>query len=339
MVAEVRAGEVVRGWIWQPQHETAYVAERGAGAYRDGVRLHRPPVGEDLRGVTSRRRWIGRALGALQALELTWVCCGVDYPKLVEGEADYAIYGKGAPWDHAPGSLILAEAGGVRRHLRRRHLPPAASRARRPGRGGRPGDLRPRPGPDRRPAGALTPRRSRRRWNEAPRSTSWAFLPLCDRCNDAKRPGYPVDRVSRPNPRSAALVARSRPKPSGGLRSPGVAGLSGERRARRHPGTVESMEVAAALPGEQPEVEAFLREHQTLRVARRGELVHALDHPAVVARVDGRGGRRGDVRRRRRLVRAAHPARRHPAHPASARASLPRSWTPPDPRAAGGSGW
>ena len=112
MVAEVRAGEVVRGWIWQPQHETAYVAERGAGAYRDGVRLHRPPVGEDLRGVTSRRRWIGRALGALQALELTWVCCGVDYPKLVEGAADYVIYGKGAPWDHAPGSLILAEAGG-----------------------------------------------------------------------------------------------------------------------------------------------------------------------------------------------------------------------------------
>ncbi len=103
---------MVRGWIWQPQHETAYVAERGAGAYRDGVRLHRPPVGEELRGVTSRRRWIGRALGALQALELTWVCCGVDYPKLVEGEADYVIYGKGAPWDHAPGSLILAEAGG-----------------------------------------------------------------------------------------------------------------------------------------------------------------------------------------------------------------------------------
>jgi fructose-1,6-bisphosphatase/inositol monophosphatase family enzyme len=113
MVAEVRAGEVVRGWIWQPQHESAYVAERGAGAYRDGVRLHRPPIGEDLRGVTSRRRWIGRALGALQALELTWVCCGVDYPKLVEGEADYILYASAAPWDHVPGSLLLAEAGGL----------------------------------------------------------------------------------------------------------------------------------------------------------------------------------------------------------------------------------
>jgi fructose-1,6-bisphosphatase/inositol monophosphatase family enzyme len=112
MVAEVRGGETVRGWIWQPQHEVAFVAERGAGAYRNGERILRPPVGERLRGVTSRRRWIGRALGALDALELTWVCCGVDYGKIVEGAADYAVYGKAKPWDHAPGSLLLTEAGG-----------------------------------------------------------------------------------------------------------------------------------------------------------------------------------------------------------------------------------
>ena len=45
-----------------------------------------------LRGVTSRRRWIGRSLDGLPPLELTWVCCGVDYPKLVEGAADYLLY-------------------------------------------------------------------------------------------------------------------------------------------------------------------------------------------------------------------------------------------------------
>jgi fructose-1,6-bisphosphatase/inositol monophosphatase family enzyme len=112
MVAELRGGEVVRSWIWQPQLETAYVAERGAGAWRNGARLVRPPVGDELRGVTSRRRWIGRTLGDLPALELTWVCCGVDYPKLVEGEADYLLYRGTKPWDHAPGSLLLAEAGG-----------------------------------------------------------------------------------------------------------------------------------------------------------------------------------------------------------------------------------
>jgi len=112
MASEVRGGQVVRAWIWQPQHSTAYVAERGAGAFRDGERIVRPPTGEALRGVTSRRRWIGRALGVLTALDLTWVCCGIDYPKLVEGDADYALYSKGKPWDHAPGLLLLSEAGG-----------------------------------------------------------------------------------------------------------------------------------------------------------------------------------------------------------------------------------
>ena len=112
MVAELQGGEVVRSWIWQPQHEIAYVAERGAGAWENGRRLVRPPLGDDLRGVTSRRTWVGRAVGALRALDLTWVCCGVDYPKLVEGAADYALYRRAKPWDHAPGSLLLTEAGG-----------------------------------------------------------------------------------------------------------------------------------------------------------------------------------------------------------------------------------
>ncbi len=112
MVAEVRRGQVARSWIWQPQHKTSYVAERGAGAWRNGEPLQAQPTREKLRGITSRRGWIGRTLGALQGLELTWTCCGVDYPKLVEGDADYALYRRPKPWDHAPGSLLLTETGG-----------------------------------------------------------------------------------------------------------------------------------------------------------------------------------------------------------------------------------
>jgi fructose-1,6-bisphosphatase/inositol monophosphatase family enzyme len=111
MAAELRDGEVLRSWIWQPQLGMAYVAERGRGAWRNGQRLVRPPVGDEPRGVTSRRRWIGRALDGLPPLKLTWVCCGVDYPKLVEGEADYLVYRGTQPWDHSPGSLILEESG------------------------------------------------------------------------------------------------------------------------------------------------------------------------------------------------------------------------------------
>ena len=38
--------------------------------------------------------------------------CGIDYPHLVEGDADYVLYGRANPWDHVPGGLILTEAGG-----------------------------------------------------------------------------------------------------------------------------------------------------------------------------------------------------------------------------------
>ena len=113
MVAELRGGEVVRSWIWQPQHERAYVAERGAGAWVNGraadaaAARRRPAWASPRAGPGS-----GAPLGTLRALDLTWVCCGVDYPKLVEGAADYALYRRAKPWDHAPGSLLLTEAGG-----------------------------------------------------------------------------------------------------------------------------------------------------------------------------------------------------------------------------------
>ncbi len=115
MVAELRGGTVVRAWIWQPQHEAAYVAERGAGAFRNGVRLERASPGTQpaaWRGVTSRRPWLGREVAGMAPLALTWVCCGVDYPHLVAGDADVVLYGNALPWDHAPGSLLLTEAGG-----------------------------------------------------------------------------------------------------------------------------------------------------------------------------------------------------------------------------------
>lgn len=139
MIGEVRDGAPVRGWIWQPEHREAFVAEHGAGAYRNGVRMAPPTVELDaLRGHTSRRSKVGTALAGLRPMELTWACCGVDYPHVAGGDADYLIYESAMPWDHVPGSLMLSETGGFVGYpdgtaydpaTRRRPLIAAASRA------------------------------------------------------------------------------------------------------------------------------------------------------------------------------------------------------------------
>jgi fructose-1,6-bisphosphatase/inositol monophosphatase family enzyme len=118
MVAETRAGEVVRSWIWQPEHGVAWVAERGEGTWRNGEKVCTTPVPDSRapQGVTSMWALRDSSLGDLPPMRLSWVCCGVDYPKLIEGAADYLLYSRSNPWDHAPGSLLVAEAGGAMGH-------------------------------------------------------------------------------------------------------------------------------------------------------------------------------------------------------------------------------
>ena len=119
MIAETLGGETVRGWIWQPEHEVAWVAERGAGVERNGERVTRQPVGPvgAPRGATSIWALRDHSFEDLPALRPSWVCCGVDYPKLIEGEIDYILYSRSNAWDHAPGSLMVVEAGGHVGHL------------------------------------------------------------------------------------------------------------------------------------------------------------------------------------------------------------------------------
>lgn len=117
MVAELKAGQVVRSWIWQPQHELMYVAELGAGSWRNGERLTFAAPASPPRVATSRRSWVGRDVPGLQRLALSWVSCGIDFPRLVEGGTDAMLYASTKPWDHAPGALLVAEAGGVARTL------------------------------------------------------------------------------------------------------------------------------------------------------------------------------------------------------------------------------
>ncbi len=116
MVAEVRDGVTERGWIWQPAHRVAWVAERGEGVRRDGEPVRREPAGDRPQGATSIWSRRGRDPEGLPSLRGSWICCGVDYPHLIEGDADYLLYGHTNPWDHLPGTLMVTEAGGAVAH-------------------------------------------------------------------------------------------------------------------------------------------------------------------------------------------------------------------------------
>lgn len=122
MVALRHARETVGAWILRPVDGSLALAERGAGAFVDGVRLRTPTAQKEagaLRGAVLTRflppemreriQGNGPKLGAILPGSM---CAGDDYPALARGELDFVCYWRGLPWDHAPGALILGEAGG-----------------------------------------------------------------------------------------------------------------------------------------------------------------------------------------------------------------------------------
>ena len=146
MVARLQQGEPVAAWMLDPLTGTLHSAERGAGAWIDGRRARVADMGAAaLRGIVKTRflpeplksEIAGRS-GRLRETQAGSNCAGVDYPAIVKGESDFALYWRTLPWDHAPGTLFLAEAGGHTARLDgspyrpaddRRGLLAAASRA------------------------------------------------------------------------------------------------------------------------------------------------------------------------------------------------------------------
>jgi fructose-1,6-bisphosphatase/inositol monophosphatase family enzyme len=123
MVALVAEGRTVLSWIWRPVDRRLFVAERGGGAWADGRRLTLAPAPAEasrLRGGVLRRfldesvkATVERNAGRFAGVTTGRMCAAVEYPLVAEGEQDFAVFGRTLPWDHAPGALLVEEAGGL----------------------------------------------------------------------------------------------------------------------------------------------------------------------------------------------------------------------------------
>jgi fructose-1,6-bisphosphatase/inositol monophosphatase family enzyme len=123
MVVLVEAGTLIASAIYFTEGQRMFLAERGAGAYCNGARLEpRLPSSEVLAGTLYVRYMddeLARPLTARAAAHHHVpgvICAAHEYTQVAMGQKDYVHYYRLLPWDHAPGALIVREAGGVVRH-------------------------------------------------------------------------------------------------------------------------------------------------------------------------------------------------------------------------------
>lgn len=123
MVVLVERGTLLVAGIYLIEDNRMFLAERGLGTYRDGERVvpGSPSTGV-LKGTLETRYMPAelaaplheRARGHERVPGVT--CAAHEYTQIATGQKDYVSYYRLLPWDHAPGALIVREAGGVVRH-------------------------------------------------------------------------------------------------------------------------------------------------------------------------------------------------------------------------------
>ncbi|MGW4368016.1 inositol monophosphatase family protein [Nocardia takedensis] len=123
MVALLRDGEPTAGWIVVPETGQWYVTERGSGAFRGSSRINPLAPSTELgrlRGAAPTKRMsehertrIAQVGSRFASLGPGTSCGATNYTRILDGVLDFALYQRSLSWDHAAGSLLLAEVGGV----------------------------------------------------------------------------------------------------------------------------------------------------------------------------------------------------------------------------------
>lgn len=127
MVALMHDGTLRASWILDPISGSLAVARSGQGASLDGERALTPDArgpAAALRGAVMNRflpadlrSRVDAGLSRIGEVLPGNHCAGREYPDILRGVQDFVLFWRTLPWDHAPGVLLLTEAGGVARRL------------------------------------------------------------------------------------------------------------------------------------------------------------------------------------------------------------------------------
>ncbi|MEZ0167748.1 inositol monophosphatase [Microvirga sp. TS319] len=122
MVALLRHGQIVAGWLLNPVNDHLAVASLGSGAFIDGARIQTEttfPNAASCRGAVLTRFLPEQMKDQVTANSSRFSailpgarCAGVDYPAVATGNQHFVMFWRLLPWDHAPGALLVSEAGG-----------------------------------------------------------------------------------------------------------------------------------------------------------------------------------------------------------------------------------
>ena len=120
MVALVVDGVSEAAWLLDPVIDRLCSAGRGKGAFINGERVTARTSGEPIPVAGLSTRYLPpelredverRAEGKLRCVGIPR-CAAEQYPRVMLGANDLALFWRTHVWDHAPGALILTEAGG-----------------------------------------------------------------------------------------------------------------------------------------------------------------------------------------------------------------------------------
>ncbi|MCW8085375.1 inositol monophosphatase family protein [Sabulicella glaciei] len=125
MLAAVLDGETVGAWIHDPLGQDTAIALRGEGAWVEDPSGHRTdcrvapaaPVASMIGAVSwgfmepARKERVLPRLSRLGGT-VNYRCAAHEYRLAATGGAHLLVYNRLMPWDHAPGALLHAEAGG-----------------------------------------------------------------------------------------------------------------------------------------------------------------------------------------------------------------------------------